>query len=235
MIYRIGHAGAAGHAPANTISSVKKAIELEVDMVEFDVHVCKSGEVVVIHDSTVNRTTNGRGKVRDISLSRIKELEVTEGDLLKPDAETEIIPTLEEVLDTIDRKAEVNIEIKSVDTAEPVAKVVDDYISNRGWEPDDFLISSFKVGALEIFHAAHPEIRIGVLTSMPSRKTLKIAKKLRAYSINASYAYLPENFISLAHRENFKIFAFTANTQEDIEYLKTIGVDGIFSDYPERI
>ncbi|MEX0877249.1 MAG: glycerophosphodiester phosphodiesterase family protein [Candidatus Spechtbacterales bacterium] len=236
MVYRIGHAGAAGHAPANTISSIKKALELEVDMVEFDVHLCHSGEVVVIHDKTVNRTTNGKGRVRDLPLSRLKELEVSEGDIyLLEKGKTESIPTLEEVLDVVDKRAEVNIEIKDVNAAGPVASVVSRYVEEKGWEAEDFIVSSFKTQALEIFRVACPDIKIGLLTFLPTRKTLRLAKKFKAYSINADYASLSESFVSLSHREGFKVFAFTADVPEDIEYLKTIGVDGIFSNYPERV
>ena len=92
----IGHRGAMGYEPENTLRSFQKALDLGVDMIEFDVHLCKSGELVVFHDEKVNRTTNGQGYIAQKSLEKLKELDAGQG---------EKIPTLEEVLDLVKGKA----------------------------------------------------------------------------------------------------------------------------------
>ncbi len=115
MVLRIGHRGAAGHAPENTLDSFRKAVELECDMTELDVHVCASGEVVVIHDETLDRTTDGKGQVSDHKLSELKQLDAGNG---------EEIPTLAEVLMLLKDKVMLNIELKGLGTAKPVYDLV---------------------------------------------------------------------------------------------------------------
>ena len=112
---RIGHRGAMGYEPENTLRSFKKALALKVDMIEFDVYVCKTGEVVVIHDDKVDRTTNGKGYVVQKTLQELTSLDAGKG---------EKIPLLEEALDCINKKVQVNIELKGEGTAEPVYKII---------------------------------------------------------------------------------------------------------------
>ncbi len=112
---KIGHRGARAYAPENTITSFRKAIELDVDAIEFDVRKTKDNKLVVIHDSDVKRTTNGKGLVSDLKLVEIKELSA-EGN--------EKIPTLEEALDFIDRKVKIFIELKEVGSEKQVLDAV---------------------------------------------------------------------------------------------------------------
>ena len=131
---RIGHRGACGYEPENTLRSFNHAIQLGVDIVELDVHICQSGEIMVIHDIKVDRTTNGTGFVGDKTLDELKTLDAGKG---------EQIPTLQEVLDQINRRVKVNIELKGNSTAKPVLKLLEKYIKEAGWSYNDFLISSF--------------------------------------------------------------------------------------------
>ena len=112
---KIGHRGACGYEPENTLRSFKKALDLGVDTIELDVHKTKDEATVVIHDEKVDKTTNGTGFVADKSLEEIKKLDAGKG---------EKIPTLEEVLDLVNRKAQVNIELKGEGTARPVADII---------------------------------------------------------------------------------------------------------------
>ena len=122
---KIGHRGATGYAPENTRASFAKALELGVDGIELDVHVCESGEVVVIHDERVDRTTNGKGKVREMSLPELKGFNSGTG---------EPILTLEEVLDFVNRRAIIDIELKAEGISHSVADVVLKYIREHGLE-----------------------------------------------------------------------------------------------------
>ncbi len=122
---KIGHRGAMGYAPENTLGSFAKALELGVDGIELDVHVCKSGEVVVIHDERVDRTTNGKGQVKEMTLKELKELDAGKG---------ERIPTLEEVLDFVDRRAFIDIELKAEGIGNSVADIVRKYIQEHELE-----------------------------------------------------------------------------------------------------
>ncbi|MEM2727493.1 MAG: glycerophosphodiester phosphodiesterase family protein, partial [Candidatus Bathyarchaeia archaeon] len=126
---RIGHRGAKGYEPENTILSFKRALELGVNAIEFDVRRTKDGEIVVIHDAEVDRTTNGKGLVGELTLSEIKSLSTEKG---------EKIPTLEEALDFLDRKSKIFIEIKEVGIEEKVLEIV----RRKGLE-DNVIIISF--------------------------------------------------------------------------------------------
>ena len=120
----IGHRGACGYAPENTHASFERAIELGVGMIEFDVQRCKSGELVVIHDLMVDRTTNGSGYVSELTLDELQKLDAGDG---------EQIPTLREVLDRVDQRVAVNIEIKAAGIVGGVAAIIDEYVRERKW------------------------------------------------------------------------------------------------------
>ncbi|MFT6331076.1 MAG: glycerophosphoryl diester phosphodiesterase, partial [Bermanella sp.] len=151
-ILKIGHRGAMGHEPENTLRSFKKALALNVDAIELDVYVCKTGELVVIHDDKVDRTTNGIGYTEDKTFVELRQLDAGKGEL---------IPTLEEVLDLVDRSVIVNIELKGRSTAIATYQVIDKYIKEKGWSELDFMVSSFDHHELNKFKHLYPQIPIG--------------------------------------------------------------------------
>lgn len=121
-----GHRGACGYKPENTLSSFKTALDMNVDMIELDVYVCKTGELVVIHDDQVDRTTNGHGNVLDMTFDQLRNL-VVEG--------IEQIPTLQEVIELLNGKVILNIELKGPDTAQSIAKLLQQYLKKGGSLP----------------------------------------------------------------------------------------------------
>jgi glycerophosphoryl diester phosphodiesterase len=225
-ILKIGHRGAMGHEPESTLRSFRKALELHVDAIEFDVHVCNTGEVVVIHDDKVNRTTNGTGYVEEMSFKELRKLNA---------GKSEVIPTLSEALDLVDRQAKVNIELKGKNTAIAVSVVLEHYIFTKGWEHSDFFISSFDHHELIKFKKLHPDIKIGTLFESIPLTYLDMAKEIGAYSINLSVNCLDMKSIKHAHENDLKVFVYTVNNIEEIKRVKDLGVDGIFSNYPERL
>src|SRR3989344_1240689 len=154
---KVGHRGAMGYEPENTLLSFKKAIEVGADMIELDVHICKSGEVVVIHDDTVDRTTNGTGKVKEKTLTELKSLE---------GVKNQRIPTLTEVLDFADKKIKFDIEIKGKKAAKPVCAIIDRYVEEKGWSYEDFIVSSFNHAELWKVKFINRDIKIGVLSEV---------------------------------------------------------------------
>ena len=226
MVIKIGHRGAMGYAPENTLKSFKKALELNVDAVELDIYVCKSGELVVIHDDKVDRTTNGKGYVVEKTFEELSALDAGEG---------EKIPKLSEVLDFIDRKVKVNIELKGVKTAKPVQELIEKYVKNKGWEYDDFLISSFNHYELKEFSKLNSKIKIGALISGIPIGFSKFAKMLNIDSVNLCFEFINQEFVDDAHNRNLKVYVWTVNDSDDIERMKTFGVDGIFSNFPDRL
>jgi len=236
-MFKIGHRGALGYAPENTLSSFKKALDLNVDMIELDVHLCKSGELVVIHDKKINRNTNKTGAVNEKKLEELKKLDVGNG---------EKIPTLEEALIFINKKTIVNIELKGENTGKPTAKIINDYIDNKNWESDDFLVSSALRNEIQIFSRKAPNIKIGLVVNCTFIGKigcilkipfgyLKFAKKIGAYSIHFSKRLIRKKYIKQSQREGFKIFVWTINNKKNIELMKKNEVDGILSDYPDRL
>ena len=221
----IGHRGAMGYEPENTLISFQKAIDLRVDMIEFDVHHCRSGELVVIHDEKVNRTTDGMGFVAKKTLAELKELDAGKG---------EKIPTLEEALDLIDGQVKVNTELKGVNTVEATLRVIKKYIKRKGWTYDNFLVSSFDSPQLETLRNLDKHIDVAVAIDRDPLDYIEFSQKLKAYSIHPIVSATDKKFIKTAHQNNFKVFVWTVNPKE-VQRMKDIGVDGIFMNYPDRL
>jgi glycerophosphoryl diester phosphodiesterase len=223
---KIGHRGARGHEPENTLLSFKKALELGVDMIELDVYTLKDGHTVVFHDDELGRTTNGEGLLIGKTFEEIKKLDAGKG---------EKVPMLEEVLDLVDKKTQVNIELKGEDTAQPVARIVEKYVQEKGWSYDDFLVSSFNHRELKEFKDLKPEVKIGMLISDVSPDYSQLAENLGAYSINVNKEFVTRELVNDVHEKGLKVFVWTVNNKDEIRRIKLLGVDGIFSDYPDRL
>jgi len=222
---KIGHRGACGYEPENTLRSFQKAIEMRVPMIEFDVYALGGGEVVVIHDDTVDRTTNGKGYVQKMSFEEIRMLDAGKG---------EKVPTLQEVLDLVAGKIQVNVELKGEGTAEPVAKIIEEYVHDKGWSYDHFLVSSFNHHELKKFHEICPKVRIGALLSAIPLGYATLAEDMGCYSINLDKDFINQEFVADAHGRGLKVFVWTVNEPEDISRMKELEVDGIFTNYPDR-
>jgi len=225
-ILKIGHRGAKGHEPENTLASFAKAIGLGAEGIELDVHVCATGELVVIHDFTVDRVTNGTGEVHKLSLAELKALTI---DGLHT------IPTLHEVYNLIDKRCFVNIEMKGRHTAKPVSEFIDDYVANKGYDYSDFLVSSFQREELQVLSIINPKIHLGVLTQASVTQAREWADEFKAKAIHPHFTLLTPHNVIKAQQDGYKVFTWTLNEIEDIERIKTYGVNGIISDYPERL
>ncbi len=226
MIIKIGHRGAMGYAPENTLKSFKKALELNVDAVELDVYVCKSGELVVLHDNKVDRTTNGKGYIAEKTLDELKTLDAGGG---------EKIPLLSEVFDIIDKQVKINIELKGISTAKPVYELIENYVKNKSWKYDDFIISSFNHYELKKFKELNPNIKIGALIAGIPIGFAEFAKKINADSVNLCIEFINQEFVDDAHKRGLKVYVQTVNDLDDIKRMKNLNVDGIFSNFPDRL
>ena len=222
----IGHRGAKGHTAENTLASFQKALDLNVDMIELDVHQCASGEIVVLHDDTIDRTTSGSGLVTHLSLSQLKMVSI--------EFEHQI-PTLVEVLDLINRKCVVNIELKGANTAMGTLDIIAIYIGEKQWQPTDFILSSFDWLAFEEVHQLNPNIPIGVLTATDIDLAIGFAKFCNATAVHPYFHLLTHDMVSKIKAENLKIYPWTVNEAEDIIFVQSFNVDGIITDYPDRL
>ncbi len=222
----IGHRGAMGHETENTLASVAKAMELDVDMIEIDVFKIESGEIVVFHDAKVDRLTNGGGNIEDYNIVALKQLTLHGNHK---------IPLLQDVLKLIDNKVPLNIELKGAKTANRVNFIINYYIGERGWDPNNFIISSFNWEELREMRRINPDIAIAVLTDDSPSDAIPIAKELNAVAINPHFKKLTRENTQKIKGEGFKIYTWTVNEPNDILQMKNMGVDGIFTNFPERL
>jgi glycerophosphoryl diester phosphodiesterase len=223
---KIGHRGARGYEPENTLISFKKAIDMHVDGIELDVHLSADGEIMVIHDETVDRTTNGKGFVNQLSLPELKRLLINK---------EHTVPTLTEVLDLVNQKCFVNIELKSYETADKVVDLIEKYILEKNWNYSHFLVSSFDWNALQQVTFLNSEIPIGVLTETDLELAFAFAKFIQAKSIHPYFHLLtPENTVRLQEK-GLQVYPWTVNEPEDIKKIKSYNVNGIITDFPDRI
>ncbi|MCW4049929.1 MAG: glycerophosphodiester phosphodiesterase family protein [Candidatus Bathyarchaeota archaeon] len=226
MVQSIGHRGAAGYEPENTLRSFMKAVELGVDMVELDIHVCASGELVVIHDETVDRTTDGTGAVAEMTLEALQGLDAGKG---------EKIPQLREVFEALVGKAEVNVELKGRGCAEPLHNLVMEFMDAEKLTYEDFMATSFRWEMLEALRSLNEPIRLGPIVHSEPDVALGFADRLKAYSVNPYHEYINSSYVEEAHLMGIKVYPWTVNEHAEIERMKEIGVDGIISDYPDRV
>lgn len=216
----IGHRGACGYEPENTLISFQRAIALGCIWVELDVYAVEN-ELIVIHDDWLERTTNGSGRVMDASLAYLRSLDAGKG---------EQIPLLSEVINKINHRAGINIELKGPDTAKPVTALLDAYCS-RGWQRDEFLLSCFDHDELA---KADPHYRRGALFSRQAEYFI-LADALDAWSVNLSRKLVTRSLVDSAHQRGLKVLVYTVNEPEEMLGMQQMGVDGIFTDYPDRM
>ena len=217
---KIGHRGAKGYVAENTLASFTKALELNVDAIELDVHLSKDGEVVVIHDETIDRTTNKTGLVSDYSAAELKQLG---------------IPTLQEVIQLVDKKCILNIEIKEAATTEKVIEIIEEFIIKHNLTVSQFQVSSFIWETLETISKINSNLLLGVLTEDSIENALAFAKKIKAFSINPYHKLINQESCEIIKSSGFKIYTWTLNIPEDLIFVKSLPVDGIISDFPDRI
>jgi glycerophosphoryl diester phosphodiesterase len=234
---KIGHRGAAGYCPENTLSSFKKALELGADYLELDIQMTKDGELVVIHDTTVNRTTNGKGRVKDFHLREIQSLDA--GSWFDSKFTGEKIPALYEVFDEFAGKIGFLLELKKPALYPQIEEKLVEELKKRELTSEDrqIIVQSFDRDALKHFHELLPSIPIGVLVkntgmNIISNKNLKAFENYVTY-INPKITMVNMRIIKRIHHHGFKTMIWTVKKRNDLKTLKKLQVEGIISDYPD--
>ena len=222
---KIGHRGAKGYVAENTLASISKALELGVDAIEIDVHVCKTGELIVIHDEKINRTTSGKGKVKKLTYS---SLQLVESEGYK-------IPTLEEVLDYCANKCNVHIELKGKGTAIKVANLVEKVVEKGKWKYDQLFISSFVFSRLKKIRKHNPKIKLGAITAKKPNKALRFAVKNNCHSVYILHKKIRPHIVRIAKLKKIRIYAWTVNESKEIQRIKGLEIEGVISDFLDRL
>jgi glycerophosphoryl diester phosphodiesterase len=247
----IAHQGGDGLWPSNTLYAMERAAAMGVDVLEMDIHSTADGVLVVMHDATVDRTTDGQGPINGFTLAELKlldagydwpTLEGSDGDTHPYRGQGITVPALEEIF-TAFPGWRMNIEIKQVDP--PIAEPFCRLIRQHGLE-DQVLVGSFHQEAMDAFRNACPEVAtsgteseirpffilntifLGLLYTPPAN-----AFQVPEYS--GSLHVLTRGFVNGAHGRGVEVHAWTINEVDDMERLLDLGVDGIITDYPDRL
>ena len=233
-LLRIAHRGASGHCPENTRSAFVRAIELGADMVELDCQQTRDGAVVVVHDDTIERTTNGRGRVRDLSLKELQALDA--GSWFGAAFAGEEILTLEQTIEILRGHVELNLEIKGDDSPGRLEIQCVGIVRSLRFSTQT-VFSSFTPGRMRLVRDLDDEARIAVLHDSGARwsDTFALAEELAAEAVHPERSAATAKRIAEAHRRNLEVRPWPVNRPADMEELAALGVDGIFTDYPERL
>lgn len=223
---KIAHRGAKGYEPENTLMAFQKALELQADGIELDVHLSADGNLMVIHDDTIDKMTNGEGFVNAFSLPELKSFSIQE---------KHEIPTLNEVFDLVNQRCMINIELKNFNTFPKVVALIEAYISDKNWKYEHFLISSFDWNALQEVHNSNAKIPIGVLTETDLDLATAFAETIQAKAIHPYYHLLNEENTKEMQKKNLLVLPWTVNREEDIQKIKNYNVNGIITDFPDKI
>ena len=225
----IAHRGASGTFPENTLSAFRAAIDAGADMCELDVQLTRDGAVVVIHDDTVERTTDGVGEVVKLTLEELKRLDA--GAKFKGGAiKGERIPTLDEVFDVTSGRCGLNIELKAGGVENQVAQIMQ---ARNAF--GDSVVSSFDWGYLKKIQQLHFNIRVGLLAEEKPVDLMMNAVAMRAHSINPRWDMVTADLCKAAHERGLKLYTWTVDSDARMRALIECGVDGIMTNYPERL
>jgi len=228
-VLNIAHRGASGTFPENTVSAFRAAIDAGADMCELDVQLSRDGAIVVIHDDTVERTTDGTGEVAELTLEELRRLDA--GAKFKSGAfKGAQIPTLDEVFAVTSGKCGLNIELKAGGLEHPVAQIMQarDALS-------DSIVSSFDWEYLKIIQRLHFNIRVALLAEEKPVDLLMNAIAMRAHAINPRWDMVTSDLCKAAHERGLKVYTWTVDADERMRALIECGVDGIITNYPERL
>jgi glycerophosphoryl diester phosphodiesterase len=235
-VLNLAHQGANAAAPANTLAAFRLAAEMGADGVELDAQLSRDGEVIVIHDFTVDRTTDGRGAVRGLTLAQLKELDA--GARFDPTFAGERIPTLQEVFDAVGLRLLVNVEIKSLPgrsrglEAEVVRLIEDNNLAHR------VIVSSFNPLSLRKVKRLNPNILTALLHAPGQSLLLRRAwlAPLAPHEFrHPHHTMVDERLMAWARREGYRVNTWTVDEPEEMRRLLALGVDGIITDHPDRL
>ncbi|MDE2490901.1 MAG: glycerophosphodiester phosphodiesterase [Elusimicrobia bacterium] len=228
----IAHRGASGHAPENTRAAFRRALELGARAIELDVHQTLDGELVVAHDDDLRRRGRLRRKLKSLTWEQAAAVDV--GSWFAPEFAAERLPRLDDVYDLLPPGVELHVEIKHGSSVYPgIEERVVALIRRRRVQART-LVSSFDHAALRALRALDAEARVGYLLGLTSLKTaFREMKPLSAESLNMSLRQTTRRAVAAAHQRGYKVLVYTVNSPADRDRLAALGVDGIFTNYPE--
>jgi glycerophosphoryl diester phosphodiesterase len=231
---KIAHRGASGHYPENTRLAFTKAIEAGADMIELDCQLSRDGHVVVFHDERLRRTAGVAGALHSKTLEQLKSLDI--GRWRAKSARGEKILTLEEALEVFAGRVDLCLEIKNYPKSPPGIELKILFILSHYDYLDRTIVSSFDYHSLARVRELAPDISIGVIFgSAIKHDPFAAAKQVEATSLHVQKNAATREFLSRAWEEGLDVHVWTLNELRDIEAFVSIGVQGVISDFPERL
>ena len=222
MIARImGHRGAPADEPENTLRSFRRALAVGVAAVELDVQLTKDGRLAVIHDETLDRTTNGRGPVQDFTLAELKRLDAGRG---------EPVPSLEEVFDLVQGKADLVVELKQPEAA---GALLDFFQARQAF--DVASIVSFWHPAVKALKKAEPRLNTGVLMVGCPADPVGLARAARADTLALNFRYVNRELVDAAHQQDIKVMVWNIDDPETLKPYLAMNLDAICTNRPQEI
>lgn len=235
----IAHRGASFYAPENTMAAFEKAVEMRADMIELDITLTKDGEIVILHDEDLKRTTNGSGIAHRMPLKELQKLDV--GSWYSEKFREERIPTLETVLEWAKDKISLNIEIKPEAVTDDVEGGIEEkalqLVQKYGMEKY-VIFSSFDLRAVERIKKAAPRVPAAVLyhySTAGKKGPVDLVNNCRADGFNIDRRYLSNRWINELNENNIPIWVYTVNKESQMKSLIRRGVSGIFTDRPDLL
>lgn len=226
----IAHRGNSSVAPENTLAAARSALAIGIppEYVEIDLQRSKDGKIVVIHDATIDRTSDGKGEVAKMTLAEIRRHHAGYPKEFGDKFRGEPFPVLEEVLDTVkDTETGIMIEIK----ARGIGQIVAETVTRRG-EADDHVIASFNAAAVVHANMTNPRIRTLYLSGSPSVQEVELCDRIGADIFGTSHKELTEPIIELAHKKGLVVWIWTVDEEDRVEQLVEWGADGIITNRP---
>lgn len=229
----IAHRGSAGEAPENTIAAFRLALEQQCDAIELDVHLSKDGEIIVCHDATVDRTTNGTGSIHEMTVEQLKALDA--GSWFDAKFAGEQIPLLEEVFDLVPPHIMINVEVKYPYGHEIEAKLVE--LMRKKNRIENVVVSSFDFKSLLMLKGIEPEVKIGLLynTNFVRHRDAAVIMQVPVYSLHPNMQRIGKEDIADAKSHGLQVYPYTVNKDEHMRLAIDCGVSGIITDYPARL
>lgn len=220
---KIARRGASGYAPENTLEAFQKAIDIDCDVVEFDLHKTKDGHIVVMHDHTVRRTTDGLGKIDDLTLKELKNFHEPNG---------ESVPTLQGVFDLLKNKRKMMLDIKDRADEQEILELVDENDL-----ADDVIIDSDFPEVVENIKRLNPRIHVylGGVTDGNITEVIKHAKVIGAEMIKIRNTRVTPAVVKTVHQHGLGVYVWGAEKDSEIRKMLELGVDAIVCDFPDRI
>ncbi|MFS0883581.1 glycerophosphodiester phosphodiesterase [Metabacillus niabensis] len=238
QVDNVAHRGATGYAPENTIAAFDLAVEMKADYIEIDVQRSKDGKLVLIHDTTVDRTTDGTGKVGDLTFDQLRSLDA--GSWKGEQFVGEQIPTFEEILERYHGKVGILIELKAPELYPGIEEQVAKALKERNLDKpqnEKIIIQSFNFESMKKVNDLLPKVPVGVLTSNRADTTTEALQEFSTYAdwFNPSYGIVTEELVNQVHSLGMKIGSWTVRSQEAADFLFEMNVDAIITDYPDYV